>query len=139
MLLLDVLEHLKNPERLLNQCRDVLKPDGAVVVSLPNVANITVRLMLLLGNFDYTERGILDRTHLRFFTRKTARQFLQKHHFRIVDEKITVMPLELVLRLQPNSPVLKFLNGSLSVITRVFPTIFGYQFVFLAKASGTDL
>ena len=139
VLLLDVLEHLKNPERLLNQCRDVLKPDGAVVVSLPNVANITVRLMLLLGNFDYTERGILDRTHLRFFTRKTARQFLQKHHFRIVDEKITVMPLELVLRLQPNSPVLKFLNGSLSVITRVFPTIFGYQFVFLAKASGTDL
>ena len=135
VLLLDVLEHLKNPERLLHQCRDVLKPDGALVVSLPNVANITVRLTLLLGKFDYTERGILDRTHLRFFTLKTARKFLQLNGYRVVQEKITVMPLELALGLRPENPLLKFLNRGLALITRAFPRLLGYQFVFLAKAS----
>ena len=69
MLLLDVLEHLKSPETILDQCHDVLAAGGLAVISLPNVANITVRLSLLFGRFRYTDRGILDRTHLRFFTR----------------------------------------------------------------------
>ena len=68
--------------------------DGHLVVSVPNVANITVRLMLLFGKFDYTERGILDRTHVRFFTRKTARRFLEEGGWEIekrIDEELPLV------------------------------------------------
>jgi 2-polyprenyl-3-methyl-5-hydroxy-6-metoxy-1,4-benzoquinol methylase len=134
ILLLDILEHLKNPDRLLGQCHDILKRDGAVVISLPNVANIAVRLMLLFGAFNYTQRGILDRTHLRFFTRKTARQFLESNQYSILEEKITVIPLECVLGLKPGNTLLNLFTRGLRGITRLFPGLFGYQFVFLAKS-----
>jgi 2-polyprenyl-3-methyl-5-hydroxy-6-metoxy-1,4-benzoquinol methylase len=133
VLLLDVLEHLKQPEQLLGQCRQVLGQDGLLVVSVPNVANITVRLMLLIGRFDYTERGILDKTHLRFFTRKTARRLLEQNGYSIVEEKNTVMPLELVFGLPPENPIMKLLNRMLAAITWLLPGVFGYQPMFLAR------
>ena len=74
-------------------------------MSLPNVANISVRLALLFGRFNYTERGILDRTHLHFYTRKTARALLEENGWEIVEAKTTVMPLELVLGLAPENPL----------------------------------
>ena len=58
--------------------RPALKENGQLVVSLPNVANITVRLALLFGRFNYADRGIMDRTHLHFYTRKTARACWRK-------------------------------------------------------------
>src|SRR3989441_204616 len=67
----DVLEHLRDPAAALAAMRHALAPDGEVVISIPNVAHLWVRLSLLAGHFDYTERGIFDRTHLRFFTRRT--------------------------------------------------------------------
>ena len=135
VLLLDVLEHLKHADLLLTQCRQVLRPDGAVVVSLPNVANLTVRLMLLLGKFDYTERGILDKTHLRFFTRKTARRFLQQNDYQIVEEKVTMMPFDLVLHVQHTNLFVILMTAILGILTRAFPGVFGYQFVFLITPS----
>jgi len=68
VLLGDVLEHLKNPETLLRRLRPHLSPRGQLVVCLPNVAHGAVRLGLLQGHFDYQSQGLLDRTHLRFFT-----------------------------------------------------------------------
>jgi 2-polyprenyl-3-methyl-5-hydroxy-6-metoxy-1,4-benzoquinol methylase len=65
----DVLEHLRDPLTLLQRLRPFLTPDGSIVVSLPNVAHGSVRLALLEGHFDYRDTGLLDRTHLRFFTR----------------------------------------------------------------------
>lgn len=64
----DVLEHLVDPAATLLACREVLRPDGYVVVSLPNVAHADVTLGLLEGRFPYGDTGLLDRTHLRFFT-----------------------------------------------------------------------
>lgn len=133
VLLMDVLEHLKHPERLLLQCQDVVKPDGALLISVPNIANITVRLLLLLGKFNYTERGILDRTHLKFFTRKTARRILEETGYSIVEEQTTVMPLELVLGLKPGNMFMTILNRTLRSLTNLFPGLFGYQIMFLAK------
>src|SRR5215471_17439261 len=107
VLLLDVLEHLTDPDHLVREARQVLGEHGRMIVSLPNVANITVRLALLLGQFNYTERGILDRTHLRFFTRKTARRFLEENGMEVMQMKATVMPLELVLGLAPENPLMR--------------------------------
>lgn len=72
----DVLEHLKAPEELLSRVHEVLTPDGLLVVSLPNVAHISVRLPLLFGSFRYRSCGILDRTHLHLYTFATARELV---------------------------------------------------------------
>lgn len=135
VLLLDVLEHLRHPEQLLGQCHDVLTREGEVVISLPNIANITIRLMLLFGRFEYQQRGLLDRTHLRFFTRKTARRFIEESGFVILQERATVMPVELALGLDANGLVARMLNRMLSIVTWMMPGLFGYQFVYTARSA----
>ncbi len=135
VLLLDILEHLRRPEALLAECQDVLGSDGQLIVSLPNIANITVRSMLLFGRFNYTERGLLDRTHLRFFTRKTARRLLEENGYRILREEATVMPIELVLNLSPENLLLRFCNRLLALFTKLLPGLLGYQIVLVARKS----
>lgn len=77
VLMLDVLEHLVNPVEVLRQARNVLRPTGWAVISLPNVAHISVRLALLGGRFTYTDLGLLDRTHLRFFDSSGVHELLR--------------------------------------------------------------
>ncbi len=132
VLLGDVLEHLPEPERLLRDCRSVLKPHGQILVSVPNVANITVRLLLLFGRFEYGERGILDRGHLRFFTRRSARRLLEENGYTVTGEVSTVMPVELVLGWAADKQPMQVLNRLLAFCTRLAPTLLGYQHVFLA-------
>ncbi len=79
----DVLEHLRDPWRVLDETRSVLAPGGSVVISIPNVAHGSVRLALLRGAFDYQELGLLDNTHLRFFTLKTVRELCMRAGYRI--------------------------------------------------------
>ncbi len=133
VLLLDILEHLRSPERILRECRGLVGASGQVIVSLPNVANISVRMMLLFGQFNYTERGILDRTHVTFFTRKTARLLLEQNGYSIVRERSTVMPFELVLGLDPQSLPMKLITNVLAVFTRLMPGLLGYQTVLVAR------
>ena len=135
VLLLDVLEHLITCERLLRECRPALKANGMLIVSVPNIANISVRLLLLLGKFDYTERGILDKTHVRFFTRKTARAFLEQNGYTIIEERCTCIPIELILGWSPKNPVMKLLTSLLAFATKLLPGLMGYQIMFLARAA----
>lgn len=76
LLAADILEHIADPLSALSSYRRFLKPGGRVIVSLPNVAVWDNRLRVLLGRFDYIDSGVLDRTHLRFFTFRTARQLV---------------------------------------------------------------
>lgn len=80
----DVLEHLARPELALQQVHKVLAPGGRVIICVPNIAQVRVRLGLLLGRFNYAPTGILDVTHLRFYTYKTARELIQGAGYRIV-------------------------------------------------------
>lgn len=77
IVLADVLEHLRRPEQTLLRMRDLLNPGGYAVVSLPNIANWKTRVALLFGRFDYRDEGILDRTHLRFFTKRSAEAMIR--------------------------------------------------------------
>lgn len=72
----DVLEHLAWPLGVLRSYLGLLKPGGTVLVSLPNVGLWSVRAGILAGRFEYEDTGVLDRTHLRFFTRRSARRLL---------------------------------------------------------------
>lgn len=72
----DVLEHLRNPENLLRKLKQHLAPNCTLAVNVPNVAHWTVLEQLLSGNFEYSDSGILDRTHLRFFTPGSFRTML---------------------------------------------------------------
>lgn len=87
----DVLEHLKQPERILQACRELLKADGELLISIPNVAYAGLVAELLEGRFAYREEGLLDQTHLRFFTRQSLLQFLG-------DQGYGVLALDTVVR-----------------------------------------
>lgn len=78
ILCLDVLEHLFDPWRIVREISTLLKPGGALIISIPNVRHHSVLKQLLLdGRWDYETEGILDRTHIRFFTRATAIELAQ--------------------------------------------------------------
>lgn len=85
VLMLDVLEHLADPARVLRQVTGVLADGGWGVISLPNVAHVSLRLSLLDGHFDYTEAGLLDRTHLRFFDRQGVDTLLDDTEWTMLD------------------------------------------------------
>jgi glycosyltransferase involved in cell wall biosynthesis len=133
VLLPDVLEHLRFPERLLKDCHQMLRPNGVLLVSVPNVANITVRLALLLGRWNYAERGILDKTHYRFYTHATARKLLEENGYEVVKRVTTVMPIELILGLPPTNPFMALLTQILGLFTALMPGLLGYQCMFVAR------
>jgi 2-polyprenyl-3-methyl-5-hydroxy-6-metoxy-1,4-benzoquinol methylase len=79
----DVLEHLVDPSAALRLAQGCLNPGGTLFVSVPNVAHWTVRLRLLMGKFDYQDGGIMDATHLRWFTRSSLIALLQNEGFAV--------------------------------------------------------
>ena len=81
----DVLEHLYDPAAIVAQTKGMLKPGGRLIVSVPNTAYAGLILDLIDGNFEYSELGLLDRTHIRFFTRATITRMIEKQGFRIND------------------------------------------------------
>jgi hypothetical protein len=84
MLCSHVLEHLRNPQRMLTHLIPLLKDrDAFLVVALPNVAHWRVRMGLLRGKWDYTDSGIMDSIHLRFFTLDSAVRLLQSADLRV--------------------------------------------------------
>jgi GT2 family glycosyltransferase/cyclopropane fatty-acyl-phospholipid synthase-like methyltransferase len=79
----DVLEHLNNPWEVLSSLKKYLKKDGYIIASIPNIMHVSVMRNLAQGNFSYTDAGILDRTHLRFFTLKEIQKLFNDNHYDI--------------------------------------------------------
>jgi 2-polyprenyl-3-methyl-5-hydroxy-6-metoxy-1,4-benzoquinol methylase len=129
----DILEHLKDPATILTGLTRHLKSRGRVIVSVPNFAHVFVRLQLLFGRFDYMERGILDRTHLRHFTRKTFCRLLEETGLVVERLTTTPLPLPLILPIYHNRPWLRWLHALDAALARGWPTMFGYQFVAVAR------
>jgi O-antigen biosynthesis protein len=89
----DVLEHLRNPWKVLDEARRLLKPDGYVVASIPNITHGAIRLSLLKGKFEYTKVGILDDTHLRFFSRYSVENLFTKSGYTVDYIDRTKLPI----------------------------------------------
>lgn len=119
----DTIEHLRDPRGFLERVQPLLRRDGRLVLTTPNVANWAVRLGLLVGRWRYTDRGILDRTHVQLFTRATLVDTLEGAGFRIAQLDFTVP----VPRL--GSPRVEAVAHA---IGRLRPPLFAYQFVVAA-------
>ncbi len=131
----DILEHLANPKNLLRNFRNLLsQPSGYAVISIPNVANITVRIQLLFGKFNYTSRGILDNTHLRFFTKESLTKLLLESELEIIEYEFSSMPIEMITEGRIPSSLSSLLQYILRFATRAFPTVLGYQSIVLVRA-----
>ena len=129
----DVIEHLRDAPTLLRLIRESLSPDGHVFVSVPNIANITVRLGLLFGVFEYRERGILDNTHLRFYTMRTIRREVENAGFRVVAVSGSSIPIRLIIGRFTPGPLLRAGEKLLTLITRLWLSLFAYQIIVVAK------
>ncbi|MSP38874.1 MAG: class I SAM-dependent methyltransferase [Deltaproteobacteria bacterium] len=130
----DVLEHLRDPAAVLGKLRDHLTATGYLVASVPNVAHASVRLALFNGEFNYNEEGLLDRTHLKFFTIDSLNALLRSAGFSIVELRRTragVFNTEVKLSIEKISAgLLRRLMRDAEATT--------YQFIFSAQPIADD-
>ena len=132
IVLADVLEHLRSPARALGLVRDAPQPAGHVFISVPNIANVTVRLGLLFGIFEYRDRGILDHTHLRFYTVRTIRREVEHAGFRIEEIRGSSVPIRLIAGRFTPELVLRAGERILTWLTRFWRGLFAYQVILVA-------
>lgn len=128
--LLDVLEHVVDSSGALRGLKRFLKPDGFFVVSLPNVAFGDIKLQLLTDNFIYTETGILDETHVRFFTYRSIAAYFAKQGIEILECSVKVEDVQWKLNGVPRRIKRYVLSD---------PHSFVYQYVFTARPSVLEL
>ena len=136
VVLADVLEHLADPWAQLEAIGGICSTSAKVIISMPNVAHITVRAQLALGRFEYADKGIMDRTHLRFFTRRSAERLVTTSGLIVRASASTPAPIELLAPQLGNSflgrRILK-LNAGLA---KWIPNWFAYQRVMICESSG---
>jgi len=133
IVLADIIEHLRDSTALLRCVRESLAADGRLFLSVPNIANITVRLGLLFGVFEYRDRGILDSTHLRFYTLRTIRREIEAAGFRVLATRGSSVPLRLIIGRFTPEPLLRIGERILTIITRVWRSLFAYQIILVAE------
>ena len=133
----DILEHVADPLMVLQSVhRDYAGNTTQVVISLPNVAHLYMRINLLLGRFEYADRGITDRTHLRFFTLSTARRLIADSGLQLRSVGATPVPLPLIHSAFGEGRLLFPLHRINSLLAKTFKTFLAYQFILEADRGG---
>jgi 2-polyprenyl-3-methyl-5-hydroxy-6-metoxy-1,4-benzoquinol methylase len=134
----DVLEHLNDPLPVLVALDRALAAGGQVMVSVPNVAHLWVRLSLALGRWNYADRGILDRTHLRFFTKRTFAALLRDAGLSVEELIATPVPLPLVVPPRLHGPVLDTIHALSAGAARAWKGGLAYQFVAVCRRASAE-
>jgi 2-polyprenyl-3-methyl-5-hydroxy-6-metoxy-1,4-benzoquinol methylase len=132
----DVIEHLTRPAEVLRDMQRVLRPGGQVLLSVPNFAHWYPRIRVAAGLFGYDRRGILDETHLRFFTRATLRRLVRASGFDILEEQATGLPLGTISASDGHR--LRIARKIDMPLVRARPTLFGYQYVLRLTPHAQD-
>lgn len=132
VLMSHILEHLVHPNILLQSAKNVLVPDGFVAVALPNILFYSQRIRFLCGSFDYTESGLLDKTHVRFYTFATGKKLLTQNGYAINKAWASgVFPLWKLRHLLPARWVAALNHAAV----RKWPGLFGLQLMYLATVN----
>ncbi|MDO9041544.1 MAG: class I SAM-dependent methyltransferase [Desulfocapsaceae bacterium] len=137
-----VIEHIADPSATLRALKDLLHPDGALIISTCSIVHWKCRLQILLGRWEYEDYGIFDRTHLRFFTIKSFRQLLEESGYTVVDFSYTfedICPFKILFdtRILAPSDILRlipFIGMRLRrAYTDLFKNFLATQFVYKAQ------
>jgi 2-polyprenyl-3-methyl-5-hydroxy-6-metoxy-1,4-benzoquinol methylase len=132
----DVLEHLYNPWNVLNQMKFFLKEQGSILASIPNISNGAIVLSLMNGFFNYSEKGLLDKTHIRFFTRYSIYELFEKSGLNIKELDTT--------KIQPENTELYGYFNHLNLPNSTKDLIYSmkdydtYQFIVEAKLKNNE-
>ena len=129
----DVLEHLRDPWRVLTELRPLLEPDGRLLASVPNSANLYFRLNVLVGRFPDHDCGLFDRTHLHFKAWKGWANLFARSGFHIEKVLPTSIPVALALPRWEGTAVIRALEVLSFKLARLWKGMFAYQFVVLAQ------
>ena len=123
----DVLEHTIDSGSIINKLKLKLTPNGLFAVSLPNVGFILYRLLHLLGYWDYKEYGVMDKTHLRFFTLDSMKKFFKANNLQI-------------MRTDPHTGLNRsaFVIQAAKLLAKIYPSLFAIQIVFLLNPDETS-
>ena len=129
ILILDVIEHLLRPEKFLSELKKKITSNSKVkiLISTPNIAFIVIRLMLLIGFFNYGKRGILDKTHTRLFTFSSFKHLLEQHGFFITKSYGMPAPFPLAIG---NNLISKTLIAINSFLIKFSKGLFSYQIYY---------
>ena len=103
------------------------------MISVPNIAHLWIRISLLLGHFDYASRGILDHTHLRFYTRRSLLALLATAGLRISELAVAPVPLPLLVPERLHGPWLSVIHMLSAFAARVWKTGLAYQFIAFCR------
>jgi 2-polyprenyl-3-methyl-5-hydroxy-6-metoxy-1,4-benzoquinol methylase len=129
----DILEHLKKPEKILEEIKKVLRPRGYLIVSLPNANYLPVLIIrLIFPNFRMS-KGPLDRTHKHFYNLRSAKKILQNNNFNVVKTQTTPPPLELIFQTFVNTSLFKIIYNINHFLAVLIPNLFAYQLLFLMQ------
>ena len=129
----DVLEHLVDPISVLFRVVKHQRSDTSFFISVPNVANIWIRLNLMFGRFEYTDHGLLDKSHLHFFTLDSFKEIIKQVRLEITSIAITPIPLQLLHPFFETTQLGRTLFSLFNSITQLIPRILGYQFIVEAR------
>jgi glycosyltransferase involved in cell wall biosynthesis len=132
LLAADILEHFRDPGAVLARASRQLAASAEIILAVPNVANLFIRFLVLLGRFPYGRRGILDRTHLHFFTLRSALELVRESGWKVRSVTATPLPAPLVFPRFSQTWVGRGLFTLLASATRVFRRLLAYQFVIVA-------
>ena len=131
----DVLEHTADPSAVLQQLLKAATGDALLIASLPNIGHLAARAIIAAGHFPQHERGIFDRTHLHFYTRRTAVDMIRSNNFRVLRVFPTPVPLEEVWPTWLPRASLEAAMRLQGLGTRLAPTLFAFQWIIVAERS----
>ncbi|HTQ54044.1 MAG TPA: class I SAM-dependent methyltransferase [Bryobacteraceae bacterium] len=128
----DVLEHLRRPDLMLGEVREVLARDGRLAASLPNSGHAWFRWTVLRGRFPAQDRGLFDRTHLHFFTWRGWAELLRAQGFSIETLRCSAVPVGLAVPRWKDAGWVRALERWSFESARVWKSMFAYQFIVTA-------
>ena len=131
----DILEHLVNPWAALNNIQQIIGDSSKILISIPNSGHWYFRLKIFFGKIEYRNDGLFDKTHLRFFTRKSSKELINDSKLEIVELSYSSLPWENLFKSGLVSRILSIFERFLILLR---PQLFAYQFIYLVKPEARD-